>query len=97
MCQQSWYVLYASHEGKLIRMGRIVSDGVITGLICGVGILPSYQRNGIGRKLMNGLVEQCDQHRIIPQLMCGEKLKPYYQSLGFEKFAAGMTRKRKSK
>ncbi|MDN7228058.1 GNAT family N-acetyltransferase [Planococcus sp. N064] len=95
MCQQSWYVLYAHQGNKLVGMGRIVSDGVITGLICGVGVLPSYQGVGIGRMLMNGLIEQCDHHRIIPQLMCTEDLESYYEAMGFKKFAIGMTRERK--
>lgn len=95
MCQQSWYVLYAYQGSELVGMGRIISDGVITGLICGVGVLPSSQGVGIGRMLMNGLIEQCDRHRIIPQLMCHEKLESYYKTAGFEKFTIGMTRARK--
>ncbi|MGK7377525.1 GNAT family N-acetyltransferase [Planococcus sp. 1R117A] len=96
MCQQSWHVSYAYHGDRLVGMGRILSDGVITGLICGLGVSPNHQGIGIGRKLMNQLIEQCDRQRIIPQLMCSESLEPYYETMGFEKFAIGMTRKRKS-
>lgn len=95
MCQQSWYVLYAYEGSRLIGTGRIISDGVITGLVCGLGVSPDYQNHGIGRKLMNGLTEQCDQHRIIPQLMCNERLEAYYEKMGFKKFTVGMTRERK--
>lgn len=95
MCQQSWYVLYAYEGSRLIGTGRIISDGVITGLICGLGVSPDYQNHGIGRKLMNGLIEQCDRHRIIAQLMCGEHLEAYYEAMGFKKFTVGMTRERK--
>ncbi|MCP2034656.1 ribosomal protein S18 acetylase RimI-like enzyme [Planomicrobium sp. HSC-17F08] len=95
MCEQSWYVLYAYQGGKLVGMGRIISEGLITGLICGVGVLPSYQGMGIGRKLMSGLIEQCDRHRVIPQQMCDEKLESYYETSGFKKFTIGMTRARK--
>ncbi|MDN7246945.1 GNAT family N-acetyltransferase [Planococcus shenhongbingii] len=96
MCQQSWFVSYAYHGDRLVGMGRILSDGVITGIICGLGVSPNHQGIGIGRKLMDQLIEQCDRHRIIPQLMCSESLEPYYETMGFEKFAIGMTRKRKS-
>lgn len=95
MCQQSWCVLYAYQGSELVGMGRIISDGVITGLICGVGVLPSSQGVGIGRMLVNGLIEQCDRHRIIPQLMCHEKLESYYETSGFKKFTIGMTKARK--
>lgn len=52
MYRQSWFVVYAYKEDKLIATGRIISDGVITGLICGVGVLPDYQSNGIGRSIV---------------------------------------------
>lgn len=95
MCQQSWYVLYAFQDGRLVGMGRIISDGVITGVICGLGVSPDYQNLGIGHKLMAGLIGQCDRHRIIPQLMCDEGLEAYYEAMGFKKFTVGMTRERK--
>ena len=39
MCKQSWYVIYAFKEQQLIGMGRVISDGVITGIICGVRVI----------------------------------------------------------
>lgn len=50
MCKQSWYVIYAFDDKELVGMGRIISDGVITGVICGVCVLPKYQSIGIGKK-----------------------------------------------
>lgn len=41
MCKQSWYAIYAFKEEQLIGMGRVISDGVITGVICGVCVMPS--------------------------------------------------------
>ncbi|CEG27253.1 GNAT family N-acetyltransferase [Bacillus sp. B-jedd] len=90
MCRQSWYVVYAFEGGQLIGMGRIISDGVITGVICGVGVQPAYQSMGIGKEIMNRLTEYCEQNRVIPQLMCVETLESYYEKLGFEKFSIGM-------
>ena len=49
MCKQSWYTIYA-FDDKLVGMGRIISDGVITGVICGVCVMPEYQSIGIGKK-----------------------------------------------
>lgn len=90
MCRQSWQVIYAYDRNRLVGMGRIISDGVITGVICGVGVDPAYQSSGIGKEIMKRLTEYCEEKRVIPQLMCVETLEPYYEKLGFEKFTIGM-------
>ncbi|MCU5463390.1 MULTISPECIES: GNAT family N-acetyltransferase [Bacillus cereus group] len=92
MCKQSWYAIYAFKEQQLIGMGRIISDGVITGIICGVGVLPEYQSIGIGKEIIERLVQRCEKNKVIPQLMCVEKLQSYYESVGFEAFSIGMTK-----
>ena len=92
MCKQSWYAIYAFNDKKLVGMGRIISDGVITGVICGVCVLPNYQSIGIGKEIVERLIQHCEQHKVIPQLMCVEKLQPYYESIGFEVFSVGMTK-----
>lgn len=92
MCNQSWYAIYAFEDQKLVGMGRIISDGVITGIICGLCVLPSYQSKGIGKEMLNRMIDHCEQNRVIPQLLCTENLEPYYESFGFRKFTVGMTR-----
>ncbi|EJR04782.1 MULTISPECIES: GNAT family N-acetyltransferase [Bacillus] len=92
MCKQSWYAIYVFDDQKLVGMGRIISDGVITGIICGVCVLPEYQSKGIGKEIVERLIRHCEQKRVIPQLMCVEDLKHYYESIGFEEFSIGMTK-----
>ncbi|WP_232697191.1 GNAT family N-acetyltransferase [Brevibacillus daliensis] len=92
MCNQSWYAIYAFDDQKLVGMGRIISDGVITGIICGLCVLPSYQSKGIGREMLNRMIRHCEQNRVIPQLLCTESLESFYESFGFKKFSVGMTR-----
>ncbi|EEL82083.1 Acetyltransferase, gnat [Bacillus cereus AH1271] len=92
MCKQSWYAMYAFDDKKLVGMGRIISDGVITGVICGVCVLPEYQSIGIGKEIVKRLIRHCEQNKVIPQLMCVEKLQAYYESIGFEAFSVGMTK-----
>ncbi|PEJ58104.1 GNAT family N-acetyltransferase [Bacillus toyonensis] len=92
MCKQSWYVIYAFKEQQLIGMGRVISDGVITGVICGVCVLPKYQSIGIGKEIVERLIQHCEQKKVIPQLMCVEKLQSYYESIEFEVFSVGMTK-----
>ncbi|EJV72677.1 acetyltransferase [Bacillus mycoides] len=92
MCKQSWYAIYAFKEQQLIGMGRVISDGVITGVICGVCVLPEYQSIGIGKEIVERLIQHCEQNKVIPQLMCVENLQSYYESIGFEAFSIGMTK-----
>jgi GNAT superfamily N-acetyltransferase len=92
MCKQSWYAVYAYDDHQLVGMGRVISDGVITGLLCGVCVIPNYQSKGIGKEIVNQLVEHCERNRVIPQLMCVESLRPYYEANGFKKFTIGMNK-----
>ncbi|MBT2578076.1 GNAT family N-acetyltransferase [Bacillus sp. ISL-8] len=92
MCKQSWYAIYVFDDQKLVGMGRVISDGVITGIICGVCVLSEYQSKGIGKEIVERLIRHCEQKRVIPQLMCVEDLKYYYESIGFEEFSIGMTK-----
>ncbi|MGG0302231.1 GNAT family N-acetyltransferase [Bacillus albus] len=92
MCKQSWYAIYAFDDKKLVGMGRIISDSVITGVICGVCVLPEYQSIGIGKEMVERLIQHCEQNKVIPQLMCVENLQSYYESIGFEAFSVGMTK-----
>ncbi|HGH1670345.1 GNAT family N-acetyltransferase [Bacillus thuringiensis] len=92
MCKQSWYAIYVLDDKRLVGMGRVISDGVITGISCGVGVLPKYQSSGIGKEIVKRLIQHCEQNKVIPQLMCVEKLQSYYESIGFEAFSIGMTK-----
>ncbi|MGH0778391.1 GNAT family N-acetyltransferase [Bacillus cereus] len=92
MCKQSWYAIYAFDDKKLVGMGRIISDGVITGVICGVCVMSEYQSIGIGKEIVGRLIQRCEQSKVIPQLMCVQKLQSYYESIGFEVFSIGMTK-----
>lgn len=92
MCKQSWYAIYVFDDKRLVGMGRVISDRVIIGIICGVGVLPKYQSIGIGREIVERLIQHCEQNKVIPQLMCVEKLQSYYESIGFEAFSIGMTK-----
>ncbi len=52
MCNQSWHAIYAFDNNQLVGMGRIISDGVITGIISGVGVMQGYQFKGIGKEML---------------------------------------------
>ncbi|MEC2376524.1 GNAT family N-acetyltransferase [Bacillus thuringiensis] len=92
MCKQSWYAIYVFDDKRLVGMWRVISDGVITGIICGVVVFPKYQSSCIGKEIVKRLIQLCEQNKVIPQLMCVENLQSYYESIGFEAFSIGMTK-----
>ncbi len=91
MCKQSWHAVYAYVGGRMAGMGRVISDGIITGLICGLCIHPDFQGRRIGTSLLEQLVQRCRESNVIPQLMCKEELVDYYSQQGFQSFAIGMS------
>ena len=86
MAMGSWYSFYVYDDLTLIGTGRIISDSIITGLICGVGVYPSYQNQGIGKEIIKNLIIECEKNKVFPQLMCTKSLIPFYKSIGFEEF-----------
>ena len=60
----SWYIVSAYKEDKLIGFGRIISDGIMHALILDMIILPELQGNGIGSIILNKLKEKCISHNI---------------------------------
>ena len=74
-----------STTGKAVGMGRILSDGVSDAYIQDLVILPRYRRKGIGRKLVEALLEYC-LSRGIPWigLISEPEQDSFYSSLGFK-------------
>ncbi|WP_066295301.1 GNAT family N-acetyltransferase [Bacillus sp. FJAT-29937] len=87
---QSWSVISAYDREQLIGTGRIISDGVINGYICGVIVHPDYRSLGIGKEIVKRLVEKGRASNLHLQLLCEEQKAPYYEKLGFEVFTVGM-------
>lgn len=65
-----------------------VSDGVLSAYIPLLEVLPEYQNQGIGKKLILLLLEELKDIYMI-DLICDEELQPYYEKVGMIK-AKGM-------
>src|SRR5690606_32000848 len=86
-----WKYLFAKinseHVGRVVLDKRNVKLGSRN--VCGVGIgglavKSAYQKQGIGRMLMNKLIEVCKSNSIdFIFLNAGEELHRYYVSFGF--------------
>ena len=87
-------------DGKPVALGRAVSDRGYVVYIADVIVIPEYQGNGLGRKIMESLMEQIKAsmkpgYRIMITLMAAQGKEKFYNKFGFvdrpnEAFGCGM-------
>ncbi len=86
--KSSFAVTYVFDDEKLIGLARAISDGEYQSAIYDVVLLPQYQGKGIGRKLMDSLLEQLPTKNIILFAVPGKE--DFYSKLKFKKMLTGM-------
>ncbi|MCL2837145.1 MAG: GNAT family N-acetyltransferase [Defluviitaleaceae bacterium] len=70
--------------------GRYDRYNCINAYLCGLGVLPGYRGPGIGSEITGRLKEHCVSRGLHLQLLCDEGLAPFYEKMGFERFAVGL-------
>lgn len=78
--------------GQVVGFVTALTDGVLSGFIPLLEVLPAYQRQGIGRALMTRML---DRLGALPNvdLLCDPDVVPFYERLGM-KPAGGMVLRR---
>jgi ribosomal protein S18 acetylase RimI-like enzyme len=84
----SYAVIYVFDSDKLIGLGRALCDGEYQAVIYDVVLLPEYQGEGIGKKIMGKLCEQIPVENIILYASPGHG--GFYRSCGFKKMLTAM-------
>ncbi len=80
----SWHCVCAFDGEQLVGMGRTISDGSLHALIVEVIVEPDWQRRGLGRGIVERLVQRCRDAGIDQiQLFCADGKRGFYESLGF--------------
>ena len=78
----SYATVLAYADGRPVGAGRAISDGEREALIVGVVVLPPYQRQGIGSRMMAALTEALKGTAIL--LTCEEDENvSFYRKAGF--------------
>jgi len=86
--QHSDTLITARVEGQLVGIANAISDGYLVVYYPHMLVHPNYQRKGIGRKMMQAMLEiYKDFHQ--QMLTADGKAIEFYKSLGFE--CAGST------
>ncbi len=71
--------------GRIVGMGRAVSDGASDAYIQDVVVLTEYRRRGIGQELIRRLVAHCRERGLEwIGLVAEPGTTPFYEKLGFE-------------
>jgi ribosomal protein S18 acetylase RimI-like enzyme len=77
-------VCFAYDSVRLIGASRAITDGEYHGLIHDVAVLPEYQGRGIGRRMMQELLDRLPVWRVM--LVADEGVQGFYRKLGFDKY-----------
>jgi ribosomal protein S18 acetylase RimI-like enzyme len=88
--ENSPVVCYVLDGGRLIGASRAITDGEYHAVIYDVAIHPEYQGRGIGRQMMEALMERLPVWRMM--LVCEEDRVGFYRKLGFEEIRVVMAR-----
>lgn len=84
----SFFVVFAFDDEKMVGFGRAISDGVYQAAIYDVAVLPDYQGKGIGKLIVNAIVENGQGYNFILYASPGKE--KFYEKLNFRKMKTGM-------
>lgn len=82
-------------DGKVVGMGRLVGDGAMYWYLQEIIVLPEYQGKGIGKCIVNRLIEYI-KNTAIPGTKVDVGLtavagkEPFYEKFGFSVSSTGM-------
>lgn len=86
--ENSYAVVFVFEEKKMIGVGRSISDGIRQSALYDIAIDPAYQGYGIGRKIVDILLEATPDCNFILYASPGKE--DFYRKLGFKKMKTGM-------
>ncbi len=93
--EASYAVAFIYESGKLIGCGRAISDGAYQAAVYDCAVLPSYQGKGLGKRIMEEILNQIESCNVILYASPGKE--GFYEKLGFRVMKTGMARFLRSK
>ncbi|NMA70048.1 MAG: GNAT family N-acetyltransferase [Desulfitobacterium sp.] len=88
--ENSYSVVFAFDQDKLIGFGRAICDGAYEAALYDVVILPEYQGRGIGSTIVKHILNSLPTCNVILFSSIGKE--GFYKKLGFEKMNTGMAK-----
>jgi GNAT superfamily N-acetyltransferase len=86
--ERSFSVIFVFDDEKLIAFGRAISDGEYQAALYDIAVLPSYQGRGIGKLVVQQLIEKTPHCNFILYASPGKEA--FYEKENFRKMKTGM-------
>ena len=83
-------VVFAYVDGQPVGFGRAISDGVYQAAIYEMAIVPEFQKQGIGSRIMRAILERLPGCNVILYASPGKE--DFYRKLGLRRMKTGMAR-----
>lgn len=85
-------------DGKVVGMGRLVGDGAMYWYLQEIVVLPEYQGKGIGKSIVNRLIEHIKSTaipgtKVEVGLTAVAGKEPFYEKFGFSSSSTGMRKR----
>ncbi|WP_237227661.1 GNAT family N-acetyltransferase [Rubinisphaera sp. JC750] len=85
----SRYVCFAWSDGRVIAAGRAVADGCDVSYIGDVAVHPDFQGQGLGKQIVQTLIDRSKGHRKI-LLYANPGKEGFYERFGFRRMKTAM-------
>jgi len=90
MFEKATLVVTTWHDGQLVGIARVLSDGVLFSYLCDLAIEPDVQRLGVGKALINKVIELCAGTELV--LRDSDLSSGFYAHVGFKRAANAWVR-----
>ncbi|WP_406658231.1 GNAT family N-acetyltransferase [Methanolobus sp. ZRKC2] len=88
--ENSSSVVFVYDDDKLIGFGRAISDCAYEAAIYDVAVVREYQGKGLGKMILNNILESIPQCNVILYASPGKE--GFYEKMNFKKLKTGMAR-----
>jgi len=86
--EASHTTVFVYKDSQLIGFGRAISDGAYQAAVYDVAVVPEFQKMGIGRMIMEKILERLSGCNVILYARPGKE--EFYRRLGLRKMKTGM-------
>ena len=81
-------VVFAYADGQPVGFGRAISDGAYQAAVYEMAVVPEFQRQGIGARIMRAILDRLPGCNVILYASPGKE--EFYRKLGLRKMKTGM-------
>ncbi len=85
----SMFRCFVFDGGRVVGAGRVLADGADCACLCDIAVLPSHQGRGLGRHIIQRLVDKSKLHEKII-LYAAPGKEPLYEKFGFRRMTTAM-------